>query len=278
MAVTYGTLNLGSSSNGGFAIYPVATTASEAVSILKADFSTNTVEAVPGAVPLTALQRDALSTLLDALRTAQPTADTLAILRKLVGVLSMTDGITLTLSKFSVGDIHTLVAVPSLASKLLVYVPNSAASGPFTGSGAETGVPVVIPTTQRYEAVANVPGLYLPGVACLSVPNPAGLNSKTITFDTNLLSGYAVTGATLQRDFRVEKIDMSAADPGVGLGTLMFLLRFGAGGAAGNQQATVQSPSSFSVLPGWLYRIVNPAGADASLADVAFTLVGGLPL
>jgi hypothetical protein len=76
-------------------------------------------------------------TLTEPLRDAVPLADTLALLRKLVGVISLTDGVIITLSTTSVGAVHTLLATPSVADKLLVYVPNSAATGLYTGSGAD---------------------------------------------------------------------------------------------------------------------------------------------
>lgn len=137
MAVTYGSTNLGSSSNGGFAIYTATTTGAEAISVLVADFTTNVVSAAPNAVPLTALQSAALSTILAKLRAAAPTASTLAILRKLVGVVSLTDSVQLVLSVSSVGAVHTLRATTSAAGTALVYVPNAAAAGLFTGTGSD---------------------------------------------------------------------------------------------------------------------------------------------
>jgi hypothetical protein len=139
MAVTYGSVNLGSSADGAFAIYPASTTGAEAISVLKADFATNVVSAVTGAVPLTDLQSAALSALLAKLRAAVPAASTLAVLRKLVGVLSLTNGVGLTLSVSSVGAVHTLVATTSAAGSVLVYVPNAASSGLYTGSNSDTG-------------------------------------------------------------------------------------------------------------------------------------------
>ena len=148
MAVTYGTANLGSSSNGGFAIYTVADTVGAAnISVLVADFATNTVTAAPSAVPLTNLQTAALSTILAKLRSAAPTASTLAVLRKLVGVVGLTDSVQVTLSVSSVGAVHTLRASLSGAGSALVYVPNAASSGPFTGFGAADGAS--IPATQK---------------------------------------------------------------------------------------------------------------------------------
>ena len=134
MALTYGSANLGSSSNGGFAIYTVADSVGAApISILVADFATNAVTAAPSAVPLTSLQTAALSTILAKLRTAAPSASTLAVLRKLVGVVAMTDGAQVTLSVSSVGAVHTLRAALSVAGSALVYAPNAAAAGLFTG-------------------------------------------------------------------------------------------------------------------------------------------------
>lgn len=263
MAVTYGS-NLGSNSSGAFALIPITASAPGD------SFGIVTVSGgalVAANVPLTALQLASLNALYAKLNTGD--VDALGVLSALVGVVSLDSTSTVSLSM--VGS--TLTATCSTAAKVVVFVPNSAASGIVVGGSGGGAGP--IPTTQRYEAVANIPGLPLGGVACLSVPNPAGTGSKTITFDTNLLSGYASTAATVAAaDFRVEKIDMSLADPGVGAGTPMFTLRF----AVGARQPTVVSPSSFSVLPGWLYRIVNPSPANATLADVAITLVGAMPL
>lgn len=137
MAVTYGSTNLGSSGNGAFAIYSASTTGAEAVSVLQANFTTNVVSAVSSAVPLTALQTAALSTLLAKLRAAVPSASTLAVLRKLVGVISLTDGVSIELSVSSAGAVHTLRATTSAAGSALVYVPNAAADGLFTGDGSD---------------------------------------------------------------------------------------------------------------------------------------------
>jgi hypothetical protein len=278
MAVTYGSSNLGSSSNGGFGIYAVSTTGAEAISVLKADFATNVVSEVANAVPLTALQTAALSTLLAKIRTALPSGDPLSLLRKLAGVLSTENGVTIALSVSTVGTEHTLVATTSAAAGVLVYIPNSAAAGPFTGYGADADSSVV-PTTQRYDAIANVPGLFLPGVASMAVPNAAG-SATTITLDAAKTAGYAENSATAQKDFRVEKINMAVADPGVGAGTLLFLVRFAAtGGGATNQQATVTSVAGDLTVPaGWLYRVVNPAAIDATLADVSITVGATIPL
>jgi hypothetical protein len=278
MAVTYSLPNLGSSSNGGFGIYAVTTTGAEAISVLKADFATNTVSAVTGAVPLTALQTAGLSTLLAKLRTALPSGDPLALLRKLAGVLSTENGVTLTLSVSTAGTEHTLLATTSAAAGVLVYIPNSAAAGLFTGSGADVSA-VTVPTTQRYDAIANVPGLFLGGVVCMAVPN-AATSGTVITLDATKTAGYAENSATAQKDFRVEKINMAAADPGPGLGTLLFNVRFAAtGSGATNQQATVTSVAGDLTVPaGWLYRVVNPAVADTTLADVSITVGATIPL
>jgi hypothetical protein len=263
MAVTYGS-NLGSNSLGAFAIIPVtAGAAADTFGVLQVVAG----EIAAADVPLTALQLAALNSTYAKLNSG--TVDALGVLSALVGVVSLDSANTVSLSM--VGDV--LTATCSAAGKVAVFVPNSAASGIVVGGSGGGGA---VPTTQRYDAVANVPGLPLAGVACLSAPNPAGTNSKTIVFATPLLTGYASTAATAQTDFNVEKIDMSLPDPGVGAGTPMFTLRF----AAGAQQPTVVVPpgGGFTVLPGWMYRIVNPNPADATLADIAITLVGYLPL
>ena len=263
MAITFGS-NIGSNSSGAFAIIPVTASA-------PADtFGILTVSGgaiVAAGVPLTALQLAALNATYSALNSGDVTA--LGVLSALVGVVSLDSANTVSLSM--VGS--TLTATCSAAAKVVVFVPNSASSGIVVGGSGGAGP---IPTVQRYDAIANVPGLPLAGVACLSGPNPAGTGNKTITFSTDLITGYASTGPTAQADFDVEKIDMSLADPGVGAGTAMFTIRF----AAGARQPTIVVPvgGGFTVLPGWMYRIVNPSPADATLADVALTLVGQMPL
>ena len=80
----------------------------------------------------------------------------------------------------------------------------------------------------------------------------------------------ALTGATLQSDFTVYLNSASAPN------TLMTA-RFAAGGEAGAQNATVtMGAASTSIAAGTLIFIVAPATADATLANIYWTLKGRL--
>jgi hypothetical protein len=293
MATTFSS-NIGSSSKGGFSAYAVTT--DDYVSAFFANMTTGEViNSTDGeeqyATTLSANQLAALSTNLKGLLAAavasgaDPTANPLAYLRKLVGFVALDDGqtFTYTTSTYTVDGVdyeEFYIELTNQPGTVMMYIPNSAAAGLFTGSGSDnTSLPApVIPTNQRADAVANVPGIPLAGAVCMAIPNAAG--APTITLSNTASAGYAKTGATLATDFIVEKINMSAADPGPGLGTLMFAFRFAAGGAAGNQRASTTSvaPGDLTVPAGWLYRVVCPVPADATLADVALTIAGTVAL
>ena len=289
MATTFSP-NIGSESLGGFSAYAVTT--DDYVVAFFANMTTGEVINVPDDEPgeqayattLSANQLAALSTNLKGLLAAaiasgaDPTSDPLAYLRKLVGFVALNDGQTLTYSTSNFGDYEEFyVELVNQPGTVMMYLPNSASAGLFTGSGSdEASGGGGGGGAQRYDGVANIPGLYLPGVASLVVPNSLGGNAD-ITLLAVLTNGYAQTGATLQRDFIVEKINMAVADPGVGLGTLMMTIRFNAGGAAGNAVAGLFPEADLVVPAGWLYRLVNPAGADATLANVAITIGASVP-
>jgi hypothetical protein len=289
MATTFSS-NIGSSSKGGFSAYAVTT--DDFVVAFFADMVTGEVtNAADGeevyATTLSANQLAALSTNLKGLLAAavasgaDPTDNPLAYLRKLVGFVALDDGQTLTYDTSNIdGDVYEFyVELTNQPGTVLMYIPNSAAAGLYTGSGSDeaSAPPPVIPTTQRADAVANVPGLPLAGAVCMAVPNAVG--APTITLSNTLSSGYAQTDATAQADFIVEKINMSAADPGAGAGTLLFNVRFAASGLGGNQQATIANVAGDLTVPGgWLYRVVNPSPADATLADIALTIAGTVAL
>jgi hypothetical protein len=265
MAVTYGS-NLGSNARGAFALIPVTAGApADSFGILRALSGV----IVASDVPLTALQLAALNAGYSALNSGD--VDDLGVLSALVGVVSLDSTNVVTLSV--VGGV--LRATCSAAGKVVVYVPNSAASGIVVGGSG--GAPA--PTTQRADAVANVPGLFLPGAVAMAVPVAVG--APTVTLVPALSAGYAENSATLQKDFRVEKVNMTVAGPAVapGAGTLLFNVRFAAIGSGTNQQqATITSVAGDLTVPaGWLYRVVTPAAADATLADVSITVAGTLP-
>ena len=280
MAITKGT-PIGSGALNSWSAFPISdSVGGTAIALFRGDLSSGAVTASGSAdsPALSAAQLASLSSLLTALiANGAPTTNALSFLRKLIGVVGLTNGDIVSITAANIaGNVWELRASLASAGTLLVYYPNSAAAGLFTGFGADADASV-IPTTQRSEYVANIPGLPLGGVACLSVPNPAGTGQQTITLTSTLISGFASTAATVAAaDFRVEKFLMSGGDPGIGLATHMFDINF----AVGDSESTVVVPGGggFTVLPGFLYRVVNPSPANATLADVAITLVGQLPL
>jgi hypothetical protein len=282
MAISFGT-RIGGTSLGSWAAYPISDSAgSVAIGIIRGDMASGVVTSAVGATALTSLstaELTAMSTLLKALiANGSPSANALSFLRSLVGLGGLTNSDDITLSAVLVaGTNYELRATLAAPGTLFAYVPNSAACGIFTGFSS-AGAPVpVIPTTQRYDAIANVPGLFLPGAVSMAVPNAAG--SSTITLVATKSAGYAENSATAAKDFRVEKINMAAADPGAGAGTLLFNVSFAGVGPGANQQATITSVAGDLTVPaGWLYRVVNPAAIDGSLADVSITVAATIAL
>jgi hypothetical protein len=276
MAITFGT-PIGSNSNGGFAILPADVEAGDVVTLLVVGEGGNVYdgEPVPDAFTITSLQAAAIQALLGALidGAGDYEANQLAYLRKMVGIVSLTDGQTITLSTDTVtigsNDVTVLNATCAEDGTVVMYVPNSASSGLYTGIGAEEGGGPA-PTASRQEYVANVPGLYLQDVACLVAPN----FGAAVTIDPALCGGFAQTpGATATRSFLVEKTTINAP-AAVGAGDQLFLLDF----ATGDNAATISGETSanYEIATGELLRIVNPGTADADLADVAISLVGTL--
>lgn len=281
MAITFGN-RIGGNTSGAWAAYPVTdSVGGAAVGLLRGDMTTGVVTSASGGNALTSLSASELATLSallqEMLPNGAPLTNPLAFLRKLVGAVGLTNSDVITLTAVNVGvQNYELRATLTAAGTMLVYVPNSAACGLYTGFGADADASV-IPTTQRYDAVANVPGLYLAGAVALAVPVAVG--APTVTLSTTLSAGYAEVDATAARLFRVEKINRAIADPGPGAGTLLFDLQFAASGLGGNQNATVVNIAGDLTVPaGWLYRVVNPAVGDATLADVALTVAGSIAL
>jgi hypothetical protein len=174
MAITFGS-NIGSATSGAFAIFPVNdSVGGAAFNILDANVVTGAVVSVTGGVPLTSLQTGALSAILAKLISGVPagtvTGNELEFLQKLVGVLSLKTGATVTLSAVNtVGNVWRLSAVLSVAGEALVYVPNSAAEGLFTGEGAGAGS----------SAAPSGPAGGVLGYPGSTYPNPNGLASPT---------------------------------------------------------------------------------------------------
>jgi hypothetical protein len=280
MATTFGS-NLGSNSNGGFAIYPMTTTGAETVTIFKANLVTGevtlTVPPLTNPVPFTSLQLAALSALLKRLISVgvPDAANAVAYLRKLVGVVSLTSGTDVALAAVGLGggDYGFNVNLDA-AGTALIYVPNSAAAGLFTGFGADS---IVIPptvTTQRYDAIANVPGLYLPGAVCIAAPlAQASVQSWTVV--ANKSQGNCLAQSTGVVQFLVEKY-LITAGTAPGAGSKLFDVEFQPGFFVGSVQNIVAG--NLVVAPGEVVRVVNPVGGDATLADVSIVVGGTMPL
>lgn len=291
MATTFSS-NIGSGSLGGFSAYAVTT--DDYVSAFFADMVTgNVINSTDGeeqyATTLSAQQLAALSTNLKGLLAAavasgaDPTTAPLAYLRKLVGFVALDDGRVLDYQTdtYTVGGVNYTEfyidirggSPPSPApGTVMMYIPNSASAGLFTGSGSDnaSGGGGGGGSGGRPEYVANVPGLYLQSVACLVAPN----FGPAVTIDPAQCGGFAQTpGLTSTRSFLVEKTSV-AAPAAVGSGDQLFLVDF----AVGDNAATLsgQTPANYEIATGELLRIVNPTPGDADLADVAISLIGTL--
>ena len=182
MAITFGT-PIGSTSPGSFAILPAQVEAGDVVTLLAVG-EAGAVEygdVLPDTFTITEAQAAGLQNLLVALidnSGGDYDGNKLAYLRKLVGLVSLTDGQTITLSIDTVvigsSTLTLLNATCADDGTVVMYVPNSAAAGFYTGPGAEEGSGGGGGGAQRYDGGANIPGLYLPGVASLVVLNALG--------------------------------------------------------------------------------------------------------
>ena len=196
MAINYGSTNLGGADRGGFAIYGVQDTVGGGViSVLDADIVTGQVTAVTNAVPLTSLQVSALSIVFKKLiqNVGTVAGNQLEYLRKLVGVVSMTTGPTVTLSAAPQGgNVWRLEATLSAAGSALVYVPNSAAAGLFTGDGSSAGAGG--PPTGVAGGVLGYPGS--------TYPNPTGLAADGL----DVIAIKAPIGGTGAVKFKIDDV------------------------------------------------------------------------
>lgn len=202
MAINYGSTNLGGADRGGFAIYGVQDTAGGApFSVLDADIVTGQVTAVANAVPLTSLQVSALSVIFKKLiqNVGVVAGNELQYLRKLVGVVTMTTGPILTLSAANVGgNVWRLSATLSAAGYALVYVPNSAAAGLFTGDGASAGASGGAPSGPAGGVLGYTGSTYpnpngLAGIAdVIPVKAPAGATMTVKVDDVSVGAGKSL--------------------------------------------------------------------------------------
>lgn len=169
MALIFGN-NIAGASKGAFAVLSVEDTLGTApFSVLDADVVTGSVTAVAGAVPLTGIQTTALSSIFRGLITIGTVAgNELEYLRKLVGVLPLETGDSVALSAANVGgNVWRLSAALSGAGTAFVYVPNTAAAGPFTGDGSNSTSGSGGPPTGPAGGVLGYPGS--------TYPDPNGL-------------------------------------------------------------------------------------------------------
>jgi hypothetical protein len=264
MAATYGS-NIGSSANGAFAIFPISTTGADAIAILDADVVTGAVTAVPSAVALSALERDALSTLLSALIDAAAVGgNALSYLRKLVGVVSLTNGAKVTLSVANtVGNVWRLTATASGAGEFLVYIPSSVAAGPFTGFGADADS-TVVPALQAFDLSGFAYGVLPPALPLIFTP----VTRADTVVDFAASVGVAGTPGTLAKTLVVGSY-ANATGVVTNIGTIDF--------AAGARTATTALTTA-TFQPGTSIILLTPAASDATLASVGITLKVSVPL
>ena len=264
MAATYGT-RIGSTTNGAFAIYPVATTGADVISILNADSVTGAVTVATGGAALSALELSALSTLLKALISAQAVGgNVLSYLRKLVGVVGLTNGATVALSVANVaGNVWTLRATASGAGEFLVYVPSSVACGLYTGFGADADSSV-IPATQAFDLSGFAYGVLPPALPLIFTP----VTRANTIVDFAASVGVAGVPSTLAKTFAVGSY-ANATGVVTPIGTIDF--------AAGDRTATTALTTS-TFQPGTSIILLTPAASDATLASVGITLKVSVPL
>jgi hypothetical protein len=285
MATTFSS-NIGSSSKGGFSAYAVTT--DDYVTAFFADMVTGEVTNASGgeevyATTFSANQLAALSTNLKGLLAAavasgaNPLLNPLAYLRKLAGFVALSDGQVLT---YAVGNIsgnvyEFYIELATTPQTVMMYIPNSAAAGLFTGSGSdEVSVPPpIVPTTQTCDYFTYIPGLYLPGVPAMTA---SGLNDVPVTIGAVGDSlGFAEAVAFGDATFVVEKFAIQTPPVAVGAGTKLFDVRFPAGEAV----AVIENVAVNLTIDGDTgIRIINPIAGDATLAGVTIRIAATCPL
>jgi hypothetical protein len=230
MALTYAS-NIAASSQGAFAIFPVTdSVGGAAFDILQADISTGVVSAVSSAVPLSSLQTGVLTEILQALRTATSgIADALPYFRKLAGVLTTQNGDSVAVSAVNVaGTTWKMQAALTGPGTALVYIPNSAAAGIYTGAGSDNG------------AVPFGPAGGVLGYTGSTYPNPNGLAAIANVIPILRNTGAAPTAITIRPDAGLTTdggtpLTVKAADAGPGATTNdggALTLQGGVGGSA----------------------------------------------
>lgn len=265
---TFGT-NVASTSKGAFAIFSVAANAGEKVVLFDANIVTGEVVAVAGKLPLTSLQTAALSTVFKSLLSLGTVGgNELEFLQKLVGVLPLTAGDSVTLdASLKAGDVWHFGFVPLNAGTVLVYVPNSAAAGPYTGSGA----------TESGGSPSGAAGGVL-GYPGSNYPDPNGLAPngfdqipvKPGVGDVNLVVDQAATGdpgCSLTIDAaKGANAVLASSDAGTFGGALV--LRAGAGGNSAEILTPNPGAGSQPGGDGGFVELFAGDGADGTTADV----------
>lgn len=212
MATTFSS-NIGSNSKGGFSAYAVTT--DDYVTAFYANMTTGEViNATDGeaqyATTLSENQLEALSTNLKGLLAAavasgaDPTAAPLAYLRKLAGFVPLDNDSypTYNVTTQTVDGVDYEEFYIDYAGTVMMYVPNSAAAGLFTGAGSDNGSSSSYPPSGPAGGVLN--GTY-PDPATLAirlsgsgytlpVQALAGTGTETSYFKLNNVSGSEAAG------------------------------------------------------------------------------------
>ena len=266
MAITFGS-NIGSASKGAFAIFPVNDSVGGAsFDILDADVVTGAVVAVTGGVALTTNQEAALSAsfakLLAGVPAGSVTGNELEFLQKLVGVLSLTSGATITLSAVNTaGDVWRLSASISLAGEALVYVPNSAAAGLFTGQGSSGGA--VTPPVVPYDMAVPL----INGTAPLgnNYPYAAIIASRPVTLPSLAALHQFKCGAAPTAQYVIGVVADEPSKAPFALGTITFAI-----GSTTGVFAFTNAQRSFEAYT--LFTFIGQPVGDATFANFFGTL------
>lgn len=133
---------------------------------------------------------------------------------------------------------------------------NQGGTGASTAAQARTNLGVTATTSIPYDLSCQFVGV--PAASAVGLRFPA---VRAFTLAASGQQGIAGTAATAQADFVV-------AVNGVTKATLRF--------AAAGTTASVVGGTAATIASGDIITITAPAGADATLADIGFTLTGTL--
>jgi hypothetical protein len=134
-----------------------------------------------------------------------------------------------------------------------VPTASTAAAGTNTTQLATTAF---VAASKYYDVMGGVSGTITSGQLLLQY-----IGARTVTFPVGLTGsqGYVSIPAT-------DSVTLTIAANGNSVGTIVF--------AAGSHTATFTASAAFTVSPGQLITVTAPATADATFANVSFTLLG----